>query len=223
MSGYVVCGSRDWPANAMWLVTAKMIEWIPRGAEVITGGARGVDLHAHFEAMRLGHPTRIFRPDWKANGKRAGILRNLQMLDEEPDAVLAFCNQFSAGTMHMIRETLRREICLHWVKDEDLRHPDIAALDTDYEPISLRVPLNEKEHRMSEQALEYRICWSASSDIGFHGEGDWEGADPGETGDDIEDALAKGGGICDGLEMALRFSGFEWWVETREAGRSTDG
>lgn len=137
MSVYVVCGSRDWPENAMWLVTAKMIELIPRGSIVITGGARGVDQHAHTQAVRLGYRTRVMAADWEHHGRRAGIIRNLYMLDERPDAVLAFCNQFSRGTMHMVRECLRREICLHWVKDEDLRHPDVAALDADYEPITL--------------------------------------------------------------------------------------
>jgi len=136
-SAYVVCGSRDWPKNGLWLVTAKMIELIPSGSLIITGGARGVDEHAHREAIRLGYPTKVMRADWERYGKRAGYIRNIAMLDEQPVAVVAFCAGFSRGTMHTIRETTKREICLHWVKDEDLRHPELAALDTDYEPIDL--------------------------------------------------------------------------------------
>lgn len=136
----VVCGSRDWPESGLWLVTAKMIEVLPPDTLIITGGARGVDTHAHTEAVRLGHPTKVMLADWERHGKRAGYLRNLAMLDELTpgrDVVLAFCAGFSRGTMHTIREAMKREICLHWVKDEDLRHPDVASLDTDYEPIGL--------------------------------------------------------------------------------------
>ena len=124
---WVVCGSRDWPTEGMWLVTAKIIELIPRDSLIITGGARGVDEHAHDVAANLGHPTKVMRANWNQHGKRAGYLRNVAMLDERPEAVLAFCNQASRGTMHTIREALKREIPLYWVKDEDLGRPELSA------------------------------------------------------------------------------------------------
>jgi hypothetical protein len=67
--------------------------------------------------------------------------------------------------------------------------------------------------------IEYRICWSASSNISFRGESDWIEANAGETVVEVEDALNRGGGgLGEGFEMALELSGFEWWIETREAG-----
>ena len=123
---YVVCGSRDWPAP--WFVTAKIIELIPHEALVITGGARGVDEHAHYEAIRLRRPTKRRFADWDRLGRRAGIIRNLEMLDEEPDGVLAFWYKRSPGTRHMIEESQRRGIDLYLFTEDDLR-PDIAALD----------------------------------------------------------------------------------------------
>lgn len=71
-------------------------------------------------------------------------------------------------------------------------------------------------------ALEYRVCWSASSNIGFKGASDWEKAfDEDITADELEDDLGEALGgrtsIPESLEIALEASGFEWWVETREA------
>lgn len=66
--------------------------------------------------------------------------------------------------------------------------------------------------------IEFRICWNASSNASFHGQTDWQPWDGDETTtDDIWEALASGGNVSDGLEMALEGSGFEWWVETRGA------
>lgn len=72
---------------------------------------------------------------------------------------------------------------------------------------------------MSESKIEYRVCWSASSNISFRGATDWETAeDWGETAEEVETALNDTkGGTPEGLEIALDRSGFEWWVETREA------
>jgi hypothetical protein len=136
---YVVCGSRDWPTGSLWFVTQKMIELIPHGSLVITGGARGVDQWADSEARRLRWPRRVIEADWQTYGKRAGIMRNCAMLDQRPRAVLAFQWHNSRGTAHTIREANRRGIICHRFTEESLR-PDLASLDADYEPIT---PLKE--------------------------------------------------------------------------------
>lgn len=135
MTGFVVCGSRAWPQDKLWFVTAKMIEIVPIGAMVITGGAAGVDRHADDEAFRLRYRTQVIKPDWERHGKRAGFLRNLEMLDECPVAVLAFQYQASRGTQHTIVNARQRGIKVHVFTEEDWR-PDIGALDQDYEPIT---------------------------------------------------------------------------------------
>lgn len=135
--GYVVCGSRDWPKDGLWLITAKMIEIVPHGSLVITGGARGVDEYAHLEAVRLGYETKVMPADWDRYGKRAGYIRNIAMLDERPLAVLAFTHEHSKGTMHTIREAMKRDICLHWIKSEDLRHPEILALKDEWDYVHM--------------------------------------------------------------------------------------
>jgi YspA, cpYpsA-related SLOG family len=123
----LICGSRDWPAP--WFVSAKLVERLPhRNATILTGGAYGVDRLAHMEAIRLGWDTEVMQADWQTHGKRAGILRNLAMLDTAPDLVLAFHCHGSPGTAHCIREAHRRGIPLEVYTEADLR-PDIAALD----------------------------------------------------------------------------------------------
>lgn len=134
MDLYLVCGSRDWPAECLWLVTAKMIELIPHGAAVLTGGARGVDRHAEKEARRLGWTTITDMANWQKHGKRAGFIRNEKMLDRGPKLVLAFHWNRSPGTAHTLREARRRGIPFKRFTKDDLR-PDIAALDQDWEPI----------------------------------------------------------------------------------------
>lgn len=70
--------------------------------------------------------------------------------------------------------------------------------------------------------LEYRISWSASSNISFRGSTDWNpwgGFE--ETAEEVEDALYRSDGrpmaLPVGLEEALEQSGFDWWVEVRKA------
>jgi len=66
--------------------------------------------------------------------------------------------------------------------------------------------------------MQYRVVWSASSNISFRGEGEWYDAEEGETAEEVEDNLTKGsGGIGDGLELVISETGLEWWVETRES------
>jgi hypothetical protein len=110
----LVCGSRDWTDRAL-------IESVIHGlafrfgpdvpdAEVIHGACRGADQIAGAYAASLGLRVTEFPADWAGKGKRAGILRNLAMLDEKPDAVIAFQRNGSRGTQHTIDEARKRGI-----------------------------------------------------------------------------------------------------------------
>lgn len=106
----LVCGSRDWAdreslASALTGLPGEHYE-----IEIIHGGARGADRIAGEEAERLGFGVRVFPANWRGLGKRAGILRNIEMLDEKPNLVMAFQRDGSRGTQHTIDEARRRGI-----------------------------------------------------------------------------------------------------------------
>jgi len=71
-------------------------------------------------------------------------------------------------------------------------------------------------------AVEYRICWSASTNISFTGKTDWQEwwGDESDSEDIVHDTLGAGKMEVEGLGEALEASGFDWWVEVREADRS---
>jgi hypothetical protein len=103
----LVCGSRDWTDREA--IQAAIARYGP-SVEIIHGNARGADLLAVDVALFLGLPCVGFPADWDRHGRRAGILRNLEMLDERPDLVMAFQVGASRGTQHTIDEALRRGI-----------------------------------------------------------------------------------------------------------------
>lgn len=107
----LVCGSRDFtdPFRASLAIDARISE-LPPKTTVIHGAARGTDRIAAEAAERHGHTIQAFPADWKKHGKRAGIVRNLQMLDEAPDLVIAFWDGKSPGTKHTTDEARRRGI-----------------------------------------------------------------------------------------------------------------
>jgi hypothetical protein len=98
----LICGSRDWPdIKAIHDRVRDLIA--ERGPfEIVHGGARGADSMAGLVAEWCRLPCARYPADWERYGKRAGIIRNLQMLDTNPDLVLAFRVNGSRGTTHMI-------------------------------------------------------------------------------------------------------------------------
>jgi deoxycytidine triphosphate deaminase len=76
---------------------------------MVSGGARGTDTLAKDYAEKNGIEFKEFLADWDTHGKKAGILRNLEML-EVADQVVAFWNGKSPGTTHMIEQCLKRRI-----------------------------------------------------------------------------------------------------------------
>jgi hypothetical protein len=105
----LVCGSRDW--DDYHAVESRLRHLNTMGnLTVIHGAARGADQMAGTAAAKMGCPVQEFPADWRGKGKRAGIIRNLEMLDQEPDLVLAFWKNGSTGTGHTISEAKKRGI-----------------------------------------------------------------------------------------------------------------
>ena len=98
----LVCGGRDFSKyNQVFYAISRLKNTY--GVEaVIHGGARGADSLAGQAAEELGIPVEVYPADWKTHGKKAGLIRNQQMIDEgKPDAVVAFHG--GRGTADMLR------------------------------------------------------------------------------------------------------------------------
>jgi hypothetical protein len=111
----LVCGSRTFGDAAH---IREILAALPRGTKVIHGDARGADKVAATVATSLGFEVAAFPASWRTNGKYnpgAGKERNLLMLDQNPDKVIAFWDGVSTGTKHTITQAQKRNIPTHIV------------------------------------------------------------------------------------------------------------
>lgn len=69
--------------------------------EIVSGGARGIDLCAKAFAAEHGIKYTEFTPDYKSYGKAAPIMRN-KIIVEYADEVIAFWDEESKGTKSVI-------------------------------------------------------------------------------------------------------------------------
>lgn len=102
----LICGDRNWSDVNLILSGIRRVQKWREIDVIIHGGARGADSIAGQVAESLNIPTEVYQPDWDTHGKRAGILRNQEMLDEgKPDLILAFHDdlEHSKGTGHMVK------------------------------------------------------------------------------------------------------------------------
>jgi len=102
----LVCGGRDYEekVNAREMVK-KTIAAIRPGL-IIEGGAEGADRLAGYAAVELEIPYHTYHADWEQYGRKAGFIRNSQMLKEgKPDLVLAFPG--GKGTAMMVSIALK--------------------------------------------------------------------------------------------------------------------
>jgi len=104
----LVCGSRTFEDyEVVRGVLAGLDDHSPDGfGYMVNGAGRGADELAHRYACETLTAEKRFPADWERHGKRAGYLRNQQMLDEgQPDLVVAFVDKplpESKGTAMMV-------------------------------------------------------------------------------------------------------------------------
>lgn len=92
----IVTGSRDWDkSNYIYSLLHSLDPDL-----LIQGGARGADKIAYDWCKLTGCEVITVNANWKKLGKRAGMLRNIQMLELYPDSELhAFLRDASKGTL----------------------------------------------------------------------------------------------------------------------------
>lgn len=108
----LVCSGRDY-ANRR-AVFAKLdaekavVEERGWSLHIVQGGAEGADAFAREWAQSRCVPMTTYPANWNRDGKAAGPIRNQQMIETEPDAVLAFPG--GRGTADMVRRARLHEV-----------------------------------------------------------------------------------------------------------------
>ena len=138
----LVSGSRDWLDvqtinEELNFIQSKLSP--DKTPVLIHGDARGVDKICDAIAKDLKWSIRkypITSEDWKTQGKRAGPMRNLQMITtEQPHAIIAFRKNKSPGTTSTIKYAtnysgqLFSRLVYFKVFDEDIKN-DSTILST---------------------------------------------------------------------------------------------
>lgn len=99
----LVCGSRHFNDYELLRRTLDEIHTSGPIKEIIEGEAKGADRLSVEWAVQNDVPTKRFPANWDVHGKRAGPIRNHQMLKEgKPDMAVAFWDGKSSGTGNMI-------------------------------------------------------------------------------------------------------------------------
>ena len=109
----IVAGSRG--IEDIRLVEAAIRQSGFEVTQVVSGTARGVDQLGERWAVARGIPIARFPADWARHGRRAGIVRNLQMIDygaqaPEGGALVAVWDGVSRGTRHTIEAARERGV-----------------------------------------------------------------------------------------------------------------
>lgn len=115
----LVCGSREYP---LMRLVKERVDQLDVNDIVLVGGARGVDSVAEAAARERLLTVERYPALWEKHGKAAGYLRNIDMLRQHPDLVIAFHDGKSRGTMHTMREARARGIPIElWDKEGNVK------------------------------------------------------------------------------------------------------
>jgi hypothetical protein len=104
----IIAGGRDFNnGQSVIYAVSKFEKEVGLITEIVCGMAEGADMMGFNYATMWGIPVKEFPADWNKYKKAAGPIRNKQMADYA-DALIAFWNGNSKGTMNMIVEATNR-------------------------------------------------------------------------------------------------------------------
>ena len=92
------------------LVVENLEDYLPNETtEIVSGGARGIDVCAREYAQRHGLKLTEYLPEYSKYGRSAPLKRNITII-ENADLVLAFWDGTSRGTKYVIDNCRKRNI-----------------------------------------------------------------------------------------------------------------
>jgi predicted Rossmann fold nucleotide-binding protein DprA/Smf involved in DNA uptake len=98
MTVYGISGTRTYTD---YVAFKKSLQYVNDITHIVSGGANGTDTMAERYAKENGIPITIIRADWKTYGKRAGPLRNREIVGRS-EIILAYWDYKSSGTKSTI-------------------------------------------------------------------------------------------------------------------------
>lgn len=95
-----IIGSRNFNRVDILIDSLNLLR-LPDNSIIVSGGARGADSMGEQWAKSNSFQTLIFPANWDKYGKRAGFLRNEDII-KNSDIVVAFWDGVSNGTRHSL-------------------------------------------------------------------------------------------------------------------------
>ena len=125
MKRFLIAGSRTF--NNYFIVYRYLQKYLPANAIICNGGANGADQLAAVYAERNGHVYEAYPARWEQFGKKAGYVRNLQLV-KQVDHAIFFWDGKSPSTGELIEMLKKRGIdpIIIDINDDDIikPHPD---------------------------------------------------------------------------------------------------
>jgi len=122
----LICGSRTWTDKQ---TIERYIQTLPKDTVIIEGECRGADRMAREIAEKYGLQIFGLEAEWKKYGKKAGPIRNEEMIKYgKPEIVIAFHNNIaeSKGTKNMLMLAKKHNIPVKVIKSgQEIREETI--------------------------------------------------------------------------------------------------
>ncbi len=103
----IIAGCRTFTDFIVFSTRIRTVPW--EITEVVCGKAKGADTLGEHWGKIIKVPIKEFPADWGTFGKRAGFIRNTRMA-EYADALVAFWDESSPGTQHMIKQAVKFDL-----------------------------------------------------------------------------------------------------------------
>ena len=120
-----VVGSRGFSDYDLMTIVLDEYYLLAQGdLEIVSGGAPGADRLAQLYADEGQIPCKIFPAQWHKYGKRAGYVRNADIIDYA-DEVVAFWDSESKGTLHSInlaKKVSKTVVVIEYAKHKEYGH-----------------------------------------------------------------------------------------------------
>ncbi len=121
----IVAGSRTWEdydslkKNLNEILADLYLEYPFDVVTIVSGTTRGADQLGERFAEEYNYLVQKFPADWDKEGKRAGILRNIEMA-KYSHACVVFWDGKSKGTRHMIDIAKQHNLALYVVQPKEV-------------------------------------------------------------------------------------------------------